>query len=206
MAPVNPFVISPNCWRKMESVKALFTIHAGEFLVGEFLETKFRSVNVWVPSKDTGLDLLITDSSNRRAVSLQVKFSRDFLATHMKESFQRSLRACGWWKLSRKKIDESKADYWVFVLLGFAHRSTDFVLIKPSELLRRLDSIHGGAETIQSYLWVTKDKRCWETRNLKPLEQVEVAQGRYVHDVRDFTQYLNQWKPLQDMSAFSASA
>jgi hypothetical protein len=179
-------------------VKPLFTIHAGEFLVGEFIETTFRSVNVWVPSKDTGLDLLITDSSNRRAVSLQVKFSRDFLATHMKEiTFQRSLRACGWWKLSRKQIAESKADYWVFVLLGFAHRSTDFVVIEPAELLRRLDIIHGGAETIHSYFWVTNEKHCWETRGLKPQEQVEVAGGRFVNAVREFTHYLNRWESIQ---------
>ncbi len=31
-----------------------------------------------IPSKDTGIDLLVTDSKNRSAVSLQVKFSKDF--------------------------------------------------------------------------------------------------------------------------------
>jgi len=63
-------------------VKPLFTIHAGEFVVGDFLERKFRKVNVWVPSKDTGVDLVVTDKKNKKAISLQV-FSRDFLATHM---------------------------------------------------------------------------------------------------------------------------
>ncbi len=185
-------------------MKGLFTIHAGEFLVGEFIERSFRSLNVWVPSKDKGLDLLVTDSNNRRAVSLQVKFSRDFLATHMKGTFQEPLRACGWWKLGRKQIAESEADYWVFVLLGFAHRSTDFVVIKPSELLTRLDTIHDDAETVQSYLWVTKNDRCWETRGLKPAEQLEVAEGRYNRDVRDFTRYLNHWAPIEAMSSRSS--
>jgi hypothetical protein len=40
-------------------------------------------VNVWIPTKDTGVDLLVSDRKNKKAVSLQVKFSRDFLATHM---------------------------------------------------------------------------------------------------------------------------
>jgi hypothetical protein len=187
-------------------LKTLFTIHAGEFLVGSFIERKFRSLNIWMPSKDTGVDLLVTNPENQRAVSLQVKFSRDFLDTFKEESFQTSLRACGWWKLSPKKAKESRADYWVLVLLGFAHRSTDFVIIKPSELLRRLVNIHSDAQTIQSYFWVTKDKRCWETRGLKQSEQTEIAEGRYVNADRDFTQYLNHWEPIQVLASRPASA
>jgi hypothetical protein len=90
-------------------VKPLFTIHAAELLVSEFMERNFRSLNVWVPAKDTRLDLLVTGSDNQKAVSLQVKFSRDFLATHMKATLQLSLRACGWWRFSRKQIGQSKA-------------------------------------------------------------------------------------------------
>jgi hypothetical protein len=186
-------------------VKTLFIVHAGEFLVGDFIEKKFRSLNIWVPSKDMGVDMLVTNPENQRAVSLQVKSSRDFLDTHRKESLQRSLRACGWWKLSPKQVKESKADYWVFVLLGIAHRSTDFVIIKPSELLRRLVSIHSDAETIQSYFWVMNDKRCWETRGLKPFEQMKIAAGRYVHAARDFTQHVNHWEPIQVLASRPAS-
>ena len=59
-------------------MKSLFTIHAGEFVTGEHIERKFRKVNVWLPSRDTGTDLLVTDAKNKTSVSLQVKFSRDF--------------------------------------------------------------------------------------------------------------------------------
>jgi len=137
-------------------MKPLFTIHAGEFVVGDFLERKFPNVNVWVPSKDAGIDLLVTDKRNKRTVSLQVKFSRDFLATQIQKVFQRPLRACGWWSLNREKIVGSNADYWVFVLVGFERQGTDFVIIKPSELLNRLDSIHAGIKIIQRYIWVTQ--------------------------------------------------
>ena len=85
-------------------MKPLFTIHAGEFVVGDYIERKFSRVNLQVPSRDRGIDLLVTDSKNEKAVSLQVKFSRDFLATHLPAIFQKPLRACGWWSLNREKI------------------------------------------------------------------------------------------------------
>ncbi len=182
-------------------MKPLFTIHAGEFVVGDFLERKFHNVNVWVPSRDTGIDLLVTDKKNKKTVSFQVKFSRDFLATHMPASFQKPLRACGWWSLNREKIAKSSADYWVFVLVGFERRSTDFVIIKPTKLLNRLDSIHTKAKTIQSYFWVTEKRKCWETRGLKKKEQIEIAQGQYSNKARDFSIYLNNWSPLQELNA-----
>ncbi len=178
-------------------MKTLFTIHAGEFVVGDHIERKFRRVNLWVPSRDTGTDLLVTDSENKKAVSLQVKFSRDFLATHMSSIFQEPLRACGWWSLNREKLKNSNADYWVFVLMGVDRGSTDFVVIKPSELLARLDAIHGKRNTIQSYLWVTKKNRCWETRGLKRQAHLAIAEGRYSDRDRDFSAHLNDWGPVE---------
>lgn len=181
-------------------MKTLFTIHAGEFVVGDHIGRKFQRVNLWVPSRDTGTDLLVTDSKNEKAVSLQVKFSRDFLATHMSSIFQKPLRACGWWSLNREKIANSNADYSVFVLVGFERRNTDFVIIKPFELLTRLDAIHGKAKTIQSYLWVTEKNRCWETRGLKRQEHLAIAQGQYLNSERDFSAYLNNWGPVQALN------
>jgi hypothetical protein len=181
-------------------MKPIFTVHAGEFLVGEHIERKFRRVHVWVPSQDMGTDLLVTDRDNTKAVSLQVKFSRDFLVTHMPAEFQKPMRACGWWSLNREKIQSSRADYWVFVLVGCDRRSRDFVIIKPGELLRRLDSIHGRVSRIQSYLWITEAGRCWETRGLNRREQRQIAQGDFQHRNRDFTKLLNNWAPIEALT------
>lgn len=175
----------------------MFSIHAGEFLVGEHIERHFPRANVWLPARDSGIDLLVTDQGNEGTLSLQVKFSRDFLATHMAPAFQASLRACGWWSLNASKIEESVADYWVLVLLGFNRRTTDFVVIPPKELLRRFRSIHGSAARIQSYVWVATDGRCWETRGLRRDDQLRVAAGEYSHSERDLTAYLNNWAPLE---------
>jgi hypothetical protein len=122
-------------------LRTLFTIHGGEWLVGDYIERKYQRVNVWVPAKDTGVDLLVSDSKNKQVVSLQVKVSRDH-HTDMNEV------AKGWWKVKRKKIADSPADYWIFGIdrLERNPSDSDFVIIKPAELLRRLDAIHGKAE------------------------------------------------------------
>lgn len=183
-------------------MKPLFTVHAGEFLVGDYIERTIRKVNLWLPSRDTGVDLLVTDLKNQQVISLQVKFSRDFLVTHKPPSLQERLRAYGWWSIQRKQIENSKADYWVFVLVGFANRSRDFIVIKPSELLKRLDKIHDGQpETIQIYFCVTKDKRCWEARGLRQSDETEIAEGRYTHTIRDFSEYLNRWDPIKALGS-----
>jgi hypothetical protein len=181
-------------------MRAVFTVHAGEFLVGDYIEKEFQRVNVWVPTKDTGVDLLVSNMRDRKFVSLQVKFSHDYLATHMDPVFQKPLRACGWYTLRRKKIVSSPADYWIFVLLGFGRRSTDFVIIKPRELLSRLDAIHRKTTRIQSYFWVTEKDRCWETRDLRHDDHLLIAGGKFKNAERDFTDYLNNWQPIRALN------
>ncbi len=114
-------------------MQPLFTIHAGEYLVGSHIEQHLRDpngdkVNVWVPSKDTGIDLLVTDKTNNKTSSLQVKFSKDFLLTHGRPEYRDKLLSCGWWTLNREKIHESSADYWVFVL--HTHNKKDMQYVR----------------------------------------------------------------------------
>lgn len=178
-------------------MRSLFTVHAGEFLVGSEIEERITGAQVWLPSRDKGIDLLVTNSQNSRLVSLQVKFSRDFLVTHMESIFQHGLLACGWWTHTRKKIRSSKADLWVFVLQAFDPKKTQYILIAPQELDERLSKIRGNADSVQSYLWVTEKGKCWETRGLSKKDQILIANHAYVNQERDFTQYLNAWKELE---------
>jgi len=180
-------------------VKSIFTIHAGEFLVGSEIEKNFPGLHVWVPSRDTGIDLLVTDPACRRSVSLQVKFSRDFLVTHMKDVYQPKLRACGWWKFDQRRLGRSNADYWVLVLVAFQQRSIDYVVVRPTELAKRLQAIHGHALSFQSYFWVTAADRCFETRGLKEHEQLGVAAGSFRSADRNFSKFLNDWSCLDKL-------
>jgi len=185
-------------------MKPIFSVHAGEYLAGSHIEEKFRHVNLWVPAKDTGIDLLVSDRANRKTVSLQVKFSKDFLVAHMRRQsaeFQRTLRACGWWTLNSEKVGKSSADYWVFVLQGFGNRSVDFIVIPPRELGRRLRGIrHGQPRIWQVYLWVTRTNRCWETRDLSKADKLLISDDKYFHRYRDFTKYLNAWESVSRLN------
>jgi|SRR5579859_1633346 len=182
-------------------MRPLFTIHAGEYLVGSHIERHFRQVNVWIPSRDRGIDLLVSDRHNSHVVSLQVKLSKDWLITHMKSEFQEPLRACGWWTINQEKLQKSPADFWVFVLVGFASRTTDFVVVPTTELQQRMRLVHGRRKTIQSYLWVTNQTKCWETRGLRKREQKKIADAKYSNPVRDFTKWLNVWTPISNLNA-----
>lgn len=180
-------------------MKPMFSVHAGEYLTGSHIEKKFRNVHLWVPAKDTGIDLLVSDRTNRQTVSLQVKSSKDYLVTHMQRrgpEFQHKLRACGWWTPSKEKLSRSPANYWVLVLLGFANRSVDHVVIPPRELERRLRDIHPEqrqAKTWQVYVWVTKTNRCWEARHLSKSDELLLIDDKFSDPHRDFSEYLNEW-------------
>ena len=181
-------------------MKPIFSVHAGEYLAGSHIEKNFRHVNLWVPAKDTGIDLLVSDPTNRQTISLQVRFSKDFLIAHTQKQapeFQRKLRACGWWTLNSEKVRRSPADYWVFVLQGFANASVDYVVIPPQELSRRLHDIHRGRQKPrQVYLWVTQTERCWETRDLSKADRLLIAGDKFSKPNRDFGKYLNAWGPV----------
>ena len=179
-------------------MRPLFTVHAGEYLVGEHIERTYPRWNVWVPSKDTGIDLLVTSAKNRKTVALQVKFSKDFNPTHGSPLLQNRLLAAGWWTHDPKKIQRSNADFWIFVLPSFVEKQTSFIILPPGELLRRFRAIHGpGNERIHSYLRVTRTKRCWETRGLANADQELVALDRFSNANRDFTVFLNAWKQIE---------
>ena len=173
-----------------------FTIHAGEYLVGSYIESNFKQFNVWIPSKDTGIDLLLTNTDNSKTASVQVKFSKDFLTTDMSDIFQKGLRACGWWTLNPEKIRLSKADYWIFALHKFNSKDLQFIIIEPEKIIDLFDILNRRGKTIQSYIWVTEKLKAWETRDLKKQDQILIANHAFSDPNRDLTKYLNNWNPI----------
>lgn len=183
-------------------MRPIFTIHAGEYLVASHIEQKLtdpdgNKVNVWVPSKDTGIDLLITDKTNKKTTSIQIKFSKDFLVTHGDSKYKEKLISCGWWNLNRSKILNSKADYWIFVLHTFNAKNMQYIILTPQELIQRLDAVHLTSKPPQIYLWVSSEFKCWETRGLKKHEIDKlILNNAKISSYRDFTEYLNNWNVL----------
>ena len=160
-------------------------------MVGLHVQKSLR-LNAWIPAKDIGIDLLVTDSDNLHAVSLQVKYGKDFLP-EKKAELRRSLRCVSWFTLNRRKLDESQAQFWVFVLRGFESDVSDFIVIPTAELEQRMRKIHSSDRgTLQSYFCSTKGNRCWETRGLGLNVERQIAEGTYENPDRDFTEYLNE--------------
>lgn len=190
-------------------MKPIFTIHAGEYLVGEYLEQRYgakKGWRIWTPSKDTGIDLLVTSADCRKTFSIQVKFSKSF-----PQSFE--CVASGWWLLKYNAIQNSKADCWVFVLPAWP-RNTDeknatkalnvddcsFVVIEPKELLRRLNEIHPNVKKGGEYnVYLTKiGKDVLETREIgRGVEENITKVQKDKDQPRNFTVFADNWKALE---------
>lgn len=174
-------------------MKPLFTIHEGEFLVGDRINRGLgRKFEVWVPTKDDGVDLLVTRKDRRgRAVGLQVKFSRSF---SIREEFARHLVATSWYTLDPKKIRASRADIWVFVILTLRHEE-HFVLVPTKELLKLVP--RGGSRVWNLYLWVFDDGTCYQVRDLSNEERVNVMHHGVRDRRRDYSEWLEGWELLE---------
>lgn len=178
----------------------LFSIHAGEYLAGSFIGQNFEKCRVWIPTCDTGVDLLVTNSKRTRTVSLQVKFSKDFLV-HSKDYFDiDSFKVATWFKVKRSALVSSEADFWVFVFRSFACGTTDYLVISPSELLERVSAYHGEKATYDLYFRLNQLGQCWETRNLNKPQKVAVANGRLRVRERNFSKYLNKWTAVKKLN------
>jgi hypothetical protein len=180
-------------------MKPISSIYAGEYLVGTYIEENYKTFNVWLPSKDTGIDLLVTDKTNSKTVSLQVKFSKDFLGSlgnSLSEVVATKVKSGGWWTFNTEKIRSSRADLWILVLYRFSRRDYDLLVIEPANLLRRYEQLNRTGR-IQSYVWVTASGKRWETRGLNKQKQIELANDDLVDSARDLSAYLNNWRVLE---------
>jgi hypothetical protein len=172
-------------------MKSLFTVHGGEYLAGTHIEKMFKKVNIWVPTHDIGVDLLVSDSKNTKFVSLQVKSSINYVETY---SHLQQYRAHGWFTLNPAKIRDSIADYWVFLIFG---NEQTYIVIEPSVLYERLLQLRGAVKTFHSYLTVTKDNKCYETRGMKePITPSKIN----AESNRDFTKYLSNWTAISEIN------
>lgn len=180
-------------------MRPIFTIHAGEYLVGCLLEEQFPHCHIWVPTKDTGVDLLITNPKTKKATSVQVKFSKDYSYGSWADTYRNDLVATGWWALNLKKMESSVADFWIMALLPHRDKGLQAIVIEPRVFRKRLLSLHGHHKTVQSYLWVTANKRCYETRGFRKAESSAlVMDGKCTDPKRDFSPFLNNFVQIRE--------
>lgn len=174
-------------------MRPVFTIHGGEYLTAEYLEHKFgKKLRVWVPSKDDGIDLLISSRDCKKTVSLQVKSSKSYAK-------KGTVDALGWWRMDKGKLAKSAADFWVFITLPFADNAKTiepfFIIIPPKELLKRLRNIKGALKVFNADFSI-KGRAVAETRGMNMKEI-----GRWFSrptPLRDFSKYLGNWDVVLD--------
>ena len=183
-------------------MEALFTIHAGEYLVGSYIEKKYPKYHVWIPSKRNKkwVDLLVSNGDNSKTISIQVKSSKDYSPDFNNPVHRRKLVGSSYFNLNTAKLSNSQAELWVFVIHSFKLSKYHYVIIKPQDLSKRFKRIHKVNQNIRSYLWITKGKECWETRGLKKAQEEAILNNdtNEIDENRNFTNFLNNWVPLEE--------
>lgn len=181
-------------------MKPLFTIHAGEYIFGQHIEDNFKNARLWIPSKDTGIDFLISDSSIQSTVSIQVKMSKTYMPFTTKNKFDEVLTAGGWFVFSYEALDKSPADIWSLVLVTPERRRKPvFINIPPKILLNRLIEIHGIKKSYHLYpmlLKIKDEKLCLEGRGLSNREKSKLIDGQLKIAARDISKFEDNWSFL----------
>jgi hypothetical protein len=178
-------------------MKPIFTVDAGEYLVGEKLER--RGLRVWVPSKDAGVDLLVMDRAIRRSVRLQVKMSRDY-SDKDSGKIGAEIEASGFFSVWIERLRKDAADFWVFVIVGAKLKKGQFLFIRPGDLFGRLSKLKEKKNRPQHFfLWIAKDGRCWETEGLSRDDLRKIALGKYKNPLRDLTPIVRDWSAIEKM-------
>ena len=150
-------------------MKPLFTIHEGEFLVGDYIIRNLsKKYDVWIPAKDTGIDILLTSKkANRKPIKVQVKFSRSF---PFKQVPSEILHARGWYMLDPNKVKKSKADLWIFVILTLRHKPY-YILTPTKEVIKNMNGLMKSRSDKKWHLYPTvlNDNRCYDLRGLSKM-------------------------------------
>jgi hypothetical protein len=174
-------------------MRPLFTIHGGEYITADYLERKFKkNLRIWVPSKDDGIDLLVSSRTCRQTLALQVKSSKIYATKY----------ACdysGWWRINMGKVKNSKADYWIFVtlplMLGRKKQEPFFLAFRPTELIKKLNGRGYNQSTVDLY-FAQRNHTVIDTRGLE-LDDVEKLFSNPSKDSsRNYSGFLCDWKTI----------
>jgi hypothetical protein len=167
-------------------MRNLYAPTPGELLVGQELEK--RGYQVYIPTKDKGIDLLATKGT--AVLRFQVKESRVYLQPSGSPAWT------SWTQLQSRILRdaaEGGVDLFVFVIhaLDETGRRVKFkplyVVIPPMDLEERLRRYRPDSEDRSVYWYVDGDRRLWELRGTRRVDT------NYEVDERDFTDYLHAW-------------
>jgi hypothetical protein len=171
--------------------------------VRKYIASNFPEKTVSEPTKDSGLDLLVTNQGNARTLKLKVHHSKDYVpqwttVEHVDLSVSKEFKAAGLFTPIRQQLDQSVADFWVLELSG-SEDKYDYVLIPPGELSNRLGVLPDGSRKHFIYVWMTKRGRAWLGRDLNEHQRKSIAENKFEKEDRELTKYLNDWTPVRKL-------
>lgn len=178
-------------------MKSLFTVHEGEFLVGDYINRNLgKDYDVWLPTRDRGVDFLVTRKGGKgKPVALQVKFSRSF--NDEEGEFSSNVLATSWFKLDPKKVRQSPAHLWVFLFITRKNEK-HFVLIPTRELQKRIPRNCGP--TWHLYLWACANGSCYQVRYLNSRAKMDAVTHGVKDKALDFSEWVDNWGLLRALT------
>jgi hypothetical protein len=180
-------------------MKPLFTVHAGEFVFAENVEKRAPHLRLWIPTKDTGVDFLVTDRDGLSSVTVQVKMSKDYRPAFAKTEFDGKLTAAGWFVFNHSALENSPASIWSLILVSHERKQKPiFLNIQPDVLLRSLIKVHGVRKSYHLYPWVLQSDMCIEGRGMTQSDKKDVLDGSFDLKNRDMTAFLENWNFLPE--------
>jgi hypothetical protein len=166
-------------------------------LVASRIQKKHKEYVVWLPSTDKRVDLIVTNPPNMKMASIKIWRSKNF--NHLNTPFASDFKYFGWWTLPVEKTTPT-IDLCVLICRGSTEKETSLVVAEHGDFIERLVGLrqgHANKGMVSTYLWITNNNQCWETRELNQEEKVSIGKGEFRNPKRDFTSYLDSWDRLE---------
>ncbi|HZF00855.1 MAG TPA: hypothetical protein VE344_03065 [Methylomirabilota bacterium] len=127
-----------------------------------------------------------------------MKYSRDYTDSSRlpSDSTFLSVTRSSFITVKRDKLEASPARYWVIVLHSFTEKSPRFLVITPSELLKRIEVHYGHRASYICYFNIVKKTKCWDMRAPRAEMKAALEKGK-ISRSRDFSDRLDDWSQIR---------
>ena len=148
--------------------RASLSLNTDEAVVAGKLRDYFKQdVEVFIPlnAQLKDVDIIALNLKNRKTVTIQVKGSRAYEPSAMRQNFGEG--SAGWFFLSKEGIEQNTADFFVFLIYvivehvkqGRRYFEPHFITIKTdrfNELCRQYKILH---TRYSFYIWIDPEKK-----------------------------------------------
>jgi hypothetical protein len=172
-----------------------YQTHFAEDIVKDEIHKVFKNrFNVYIPTKDNGIDILLTDKENKKNVTIQVKWSKNH-----HPDYENQNDCFGWFTFKKNKLEKSIADFWVIVVPQSFTKKFKFVVVKPSELISMYKKFNIYDDVVNSYLDISGNK-VFESRGLSKIERKDQINSKNnTNNPREFVDVLNNWARIEEL-------